>query len=219
MYKFFLYLMLIVIYLGLAKALSPSELGVHYLQNEKGFARVIKGDYTSVILIDTHTTGFFMKTYYQKYRVISGYDTVEELIVRTSKEFARRNLANIGLSVYRRVGQREEFLPIPPGSLYIGNREYGEWRPDKDEVLRWRFHKPFKNLPKYFGWGDFRPDMEFYQQLRSSISLNRPFYGQDNEFGPQGYVTQEHFPQFFRDERRKKVELRTLLVEYFKENF
>ncbi len=122
MYKFFLYSVLLILYLGLAKALSPSEIGVHYLQNERGFARLIKGPMTTVILVDTHATGFLIKTYYQKYRVISGYDTVEELIVRTSKEFARKNLPHIGLSIYRKANDKEEFLPVPPGSLYLNNR-------------------------------------------------------------------------------------------------
>jgi hypothetical protein len=210
--------MLVVVYLGLAKALSPSELGVHYLQNEKGFSRIIKGDYSSAILVDTHTTGFLIKTYYQKYRVISGNENVEEMIVRTSKEFARRNLANIGLSIYRKIGPKEEFLPLPPGGLYVGNREYGEWK-QEGEDLRWHFYKPYQNFPKYFGWGDFQPDMEFYQQMKSATALNQPFYGLQNEFGPEGRITRENFPQFFREDRMKKTELKSLLIEYFKENF
>lgn len=219
MYKFFLYTMLMIIYLGLAKALSPSEIGVHYLQNEKGFSKLIKGPVVTAILVDTHATGFLIKTYYQKYRVISGYDTIEELIVRTSKEFAKKNLAHIGLSLYRRLEDKEEYLPLPPGSLYVGNPEFGDWRLNKKGALRWRFNKSFKNFPKYLGWGKFRPSQDFYQQVKISTSLNRPYFGPEQEFGPQGRITRENFPHFFKDERMKKVELKTLLLEYFKENF
>ena len=219
MYKFFLYTMLIILYLGLAKALSPSEIGVQYLQNERGFSKLVKGQLATVILVDTHATGFLIKTYYQKFRVISGYDTVEELIVRTSKEFARKNLPNIGLSLYRKTDKEEEFLPLPPGSLYIGNREFGEWKTNKKGVTYWRFNKSFKNFPRYLGWGKFRPDENFFQEMRSSSALGQPFYGPHNEFGPQGKVTRENFPHFFKDERMKKVEMKTLLIEYFKENF
>ena len=219
MYKFFLYSMLVILYLGLAKALSPSELGVQYLQNEKAFSKVIKAPLATAILVDTHATGFLIKTYYQKYRVITGYDSVEEVILRTSKEFAKKNLANVGMSLYRRIDDKEEFLPLPPGSLYIGNREFGEWKTNKKGVTKWRFNKSFKNFPKYLGWGNFRPTEEFYQQMRSSVTLNRPFYGLKNEFGPKGRITQENFPHFFKDERMKKVEMKTLLIEYFKENF
>lgn len=219
MYKFFLYTMLIILYLGLAKTLSPSELGVHYLQNEKGFSKLVKVPQATLILVDTHATGFLIKTYYQKYRVITSYDTVEELIVRTSKEFAKKNLDNIGMSLYRKTDDKEEFLALPPGSLYIGNREFGEWKLNKKGEMKWRFNKSFKNFPKYLGWGNFRPTEEFYQQMRSSITLNQPFYGLKNEFGPKGRITQENFPHFFKDERMKKVEMKTLLIEYFKENF
>jgi hypothetical protein len=219
MYKFFVYTMLIIIYLGLAKALSPSELGVQYLQNERGFSKLVKGHQTSVILVDTHATGFLIKTYYQKYRVISGYDSVEEIIVRTNKEFAKKNLPNIGLSLYRKLDAQEEFLPLPPGSLYIGNREYGEWKENKKGKIKWRFSKAYKNFPKYLGWGKFRPDMDFFQQMRSSTSLNQPYYGPHGEFGQNGRITRENFPQFFKEERMKKVEMKTLLIEYFKENF
>jgi hypothetical protein len=219
MYKFFLYAMLMILYLGLAKMLSPSEIGVHYLQNERGFSKFIPGPVATAILVDTHATGFLIKTYYQKYRVILGYDSVEEIIVRTSKEFARKNLANIGLSIYRKTDETEEFLPLPPGSLYLGNREFGQWKKNKKGKSFWVFNKSFKNFPRYLGWGEFRPDENFYLELRSHVSLNKPYYGLNNEFGPEGKVTQESFPQFFKETRMKKVELKTLLIEYVKENF
>jgi hypothetical protein len=199
--------------------LSPSEIGVHYLQNERGFNKFIKGPVATAILVDTHATGFLIKTYYQKYRVILGYDTVEEIIVRTSKEFAKKNLANIGLSIYRKSDEAEEFLPLPPGSLYLGDSEFGQWKKTKSGKIYWSFKKSFKNFPRYLGWGNFRPDEDFYQEMRSYVSLNRTYYGANNEFGPQGKVTQENFPHFFKETRLKKVELKTLLFEYFKENF
>jgi hypothetical protein len=218
MYKFFLYCVLIVMYLGLSKALSPSEHGVQYLQNERGFSKLIKGNYSTVILIDAHTTGFLIKTYYQKFRVISGYDSVEELIVRTNKEFSRRNLAHIGLSLYRKTDTHEEFVPLPPGSIYLNNREFGSWKTNKKGETYWKFNKSFKNLPKYLGWSNFRPDMEFYQRLRSHASSGKPFYGSNGEFGPQGRITRENFPNYFREDR-KKMDLKSLLIEYFRENF
>ncbi len=219
MYKFFLYLTLVFIYFGLAKTLSPSELGIQYLQNEKSFSKVIKKTNVTAILIDTHETGFFMKTYYLKFRVYSGYDNLEDIIVRTSKEFAHKNSKYIGLSLYRKSEEKEEFLPLPPGSLYIGNNEYGEWKVAEDGSLSWKFNKSFKNLPRYFGWGDFVPTMEFYQQLKIKERLNEPFLGLNNEFGSDGSLTRKEFPQYFNEGRYKKVSLKTLLLQYFKENF
>lgn len=219
LYKFFLYVVLTISYLGLAKALSPSEVGVQYLQNERGFNRLFKGNTVSAILIDTHSTGFLIKTYYQKYRVITDYDNVEEVIVRTSREFARKNLPNIGLSLFRKLDSKEETLPLPPGSSYIGNEEYGEWRKNKAGITRWSFWKAYKDFPKFFGWGKWRPDEVFFQQLRNHQLNQKPFYGLESEFGMKGYVTQENFPQFFRPDRTKKVDMKDLLIDYLKENF
>jgi len=158
MYKFFLYTMLMILYLGLAKTLSPSEIGIHYLQNARGFSKIITSPDTTVILVDTHATGFLIKTYYQKYRVISGYDNVEELIVRTNKDFAIKNLSNIGLSLYRRNRDKEEFLPLPPGSIYLGNNEFGSWKKNKKGKSYWIFNKAFKKLPEIPGLGNIQAD-------------------------------------------------------------
>lgn len=220
MYKFFLYVILTIAYLGLAKALSPSEVGVQYLQNEKAFGKIMKGNSISAVLIDMHSTGFLIKTYYQKYRVITDYDNIEEVIVRTSREFAKKNMANIGLTLYRKYENKEETLPLPPGSMYIGKEEYGSWRPSKTTgKTRWIFWKAYKDFPKYFGWGKWRPDESFFQAMRSSQVTGKPFYGLEDEFGANGKVTRENFPQFFRAERTKKIDMKDLLIEYFKENF
>jgi hypothetical protein len=219
MYKFFLYFVLTIAYLGLAKTLSPSEVGVQYLQNEKSFPKIVNGRAVSVILIDTHSTGFLIKTYYQKFRVIRDYDNIEEMIVRTSREFAKKNLKNIGLSLYRKVGNKEDIIPAPPGSYYVGVNEYGQWRKNKSGETHWVFWKAYKDFPKYFGWGKWRPTEEFYQQLRNSQVNNRPFYGVEEEFGLNGKVTRENFPHFFKEERTRKINMKDLLIEYFKENF
>jgi len=219
MYKFFLYTILIICYLGLAKALSPTEHGIQYLQNEKGFSKLSSKNQTTFILIDVHATGFLIQTYYQKYRIVSDYGDVEELVVRTSKEFAKKHLNHVGLSLYRKNDLNEEIIPLPPGSLFIGNPAYGFWRTLKDGRVVWRFYKSFKNFPQYLGWGNFRPDNEFYQRMRSAINLNQAFFGPNNEFGPKGSVTKQGFPHFFREDRKQKVELKSLLMNYLKENF
>lgn len=214
-----MYFLLVIIYLGLAKALSPTEIGVQYLQNEKGFSKIIKSSFATAILIDTHATGFLIKTFYQKYRVIHSDDTVEEIIVRTNKEFVRKHLPHIGLSLYRKNNQQEEFLPVPPGSLYINNPNYGDWKENKNGEIKWRFHKAYKNFPRYLGWGKWRPNIAFFEELKSHLSSQSVFLGPKSEFGPQGILTQKNFPHFFQDERKKKINLKSLFIDYFKENF
>ncbi len=219
MSRVFLYCTLVIFYLGLSKALSPSELGMDYVPNERGLAKIIPGQTVSVILTDMHATGFIIKTYYQKYRLVYGFQGVEEVIVRTSRDFAQKNKNNIGMSLFRRTEGVEETLPMPPGVTYVGNRGFGEWKRDSKGQLRWRFYRAYRNLPRYLGWGRWRPDQTFHEELIAHLERKKTFYGRDNEFGTQGRVTRENFPNFFRPERQHKVDLKTLVLRYFKENF
>jgi hypothetical protein len=141
------------------------------------------------------------------------------MIVRTNKEFAKKNRSYIGLSIYRRNNSQEEFLPLPPGSLYVNNEDFGAWKKNKKGETYWRFNKVFKNFPKYLGWGKFKPDMDFYLQLKSSMNANQPYFGPHKEFGPEGTITQKSFPHFFKKEKMKKLDVKTLMIEYLKENF
>ena len=66
MNKFILYGILLLVYLGLSKSLSPTEFGVKYINNDEALAEIINGAPVSVILTDIHSTGFLIKTFYHK---------------------------------------------------------------------------------------------------------------------------------------------------------
>lgn len=219
MQKILLYLILIISYLGLSKGLSPSELGMDYVPNEKSLGRTFPGENISIILTDIHATGFLIKTYYQKYRLVYGFQGIEEVIVRTSRDFATKNKANIGMSIFRRHDKGEDLLPMPPGVSYVGNRGFGEWRADRNKNQVWRFYRAYKNLPIYLGWGKWRPDQLFYEEYIAYKERNKPYYGRNNEFGSAGKVSRKSFPNFFKPERQKKIDLKTLMLRYFKEIF
>ncbi len=219
MRKTLLYLMLVVAYLGLSKALSPGELGMYYVPNAKGLSKAINGGSVSVILVDMHATGFIIKTYYQKYRLVYGFQGAEEMIVRTSRDFAKKSRSLVGLSIFRRQEGREETLPMPPGGNLVGRRDYGDWREDSKGRLRWRFYRAYKNLPRYLGWGAWRPGPKFQDEYRAHLELGKIYRGPHGEFGPRGRVTRRAFPHFFAEDRQRKVELRQLLLNYVKENF
>lgn len=217
--RIFIYVMLVIIYLGLAKALSPTELGMFYVPNEKGLTKAIPGNNVTVILTDMHATGFLIKTYYQKYRLVYGFQGAEEMIVRTSRDFAKKSRNYVGLSVFRRFDGKEETLPMPPGGHLVGRREYGEWWEDAQKKVRWRFYRAYKNLPKYLGWGLWRPTPTFQEQYLAGLERNKVYMGIKNEFGPEGRVTRKNFPNFFEKNRQKRIDFKTVILNYFRENY
>jgi hypothetical protein len=80
--KIVIYILLLLVYLGLSKSLSPSEYGVNYVHNTESLSKLIGAGPVSVILTDIHSTGFIIKTYYHKYKVVYGFQYYEEIISR-----------------------------------------------------------------------------------------------------------------------------------------
>ncbi len=85
--------------------------------------------------------------------------------------------------------------------------------------MSWHFYRAYKNLPRYLGWGAWRPGIPFHEGYLAHMERRQPFYGIDREFGSYGRVTQRNFPNFFKPERQQKIELKTLLLNYIRENF
>ena len=102
MNKFITYTILLIAYLGLSKSLSPTEYGVKYINTDEGLAKLIPGAPVSVILIDVHSTGFIIKTYYHKYKIVYGFQSHEEIIIRTSRNYTEKAKPYLGMSVFRR---------------------------------------------------------------------------------------------------------------------
>ena len=85
MNKIIVYCILLLFYLGLSKSLSPSEFGINYINSDSLLSQIVPGKPVSVILTDIHSTGFLIKTFYHKYKIVYGFQSYEELIVRTSR--------------------------------------------------------------------------------------------------------------------------------------
>jgi len=194
MNKFSLYLILILIYLGLSKSFSPSENKITYIKNEKVFSNFFPTPPVSIILIDHFQTGFLIKTYFQKYRIIHGFKEPYEMVVRTSRQFWKKNYDNLGMSIFRKSEDdgRIQYSPMPPGSLFIGNPAYGTWE-YKEGIKTWAFHKTYRGFIKLFGWNGFTPNYDFYETIKIHESHQNSFYGHNNEFGSNGSITKSNF--------------------------
>ncbi len=229
MNKFLLYGLLLLIYLGLSKSLSPNEFGIKYINSNKALSELIPGTTISVILTDIHSTGFIIKTYYHKYKIIYGFQSYEEVITRTSRGFMLKNKPFLGMSVFRRYKEKvhsirndnetENFTPLPPGSIFVGNKNFGSWIKKNQTTKVWQFFRVYRQIPKYLGWKTFTPNFQFYNKMIKHQSSKDPFHGENNEFGLNGSITRNSFPKYFERQKPNKIDLKSFLKDYFKENF
>lgn len=220
MNKFIVYIVLVLIYLGVAKSLSPSEYGISYIQNEKSFSELIIGNPVSVILADVHATGFIIKTYYHKYKIVYGFHSYDEMIVRTSNLFHEKYSKYIGMEIFRRYeDKKEEFSLQPPGAVFIGDRHFGHWQVHEGGPKVWEFYRVYRNIPDQLGWGKWRPNFDFYANMQSHLAQKKAFYGLNNEFGPTGVITQKSFPAYFDKTQTTPTSVKQFFLDYFKENF
>jgi hypothetical protein len=221
MNKLIIYGILLLTYLGLSKSLSPNEFGIKYVNSDQSLSDLIPGSPVSVILTDIHSTGFIIKTYYHKYKVVFGFQSYEELIVRTSRIFTEKYKNYLGMSVFRRykIDQQESFTPLPPGSIFIGDKNFGNWEFKDTTNKEWKFFRVYRQIPKYLGWGDFKPTFKIYNKIKLHESQDKPFIGSNDEFGINGTITRKAFPKYFDRQSPKEAKLNNFLKDYVKENF
>jgi hypothetical protein len=201
--------------------LSPNEYGINYIHNNESLSRLVPGAPVSVLLTDIHSTGFLIKTYYHKYKIIYGFQSFEELIVRTSRAFSKKNAKNIGLSVFRRYREndRENFTALPPGSIFIGDKNFGNWVLDNSGDKLWKFFRVYRQLPVYLGWNEFTPTFREFSKIKIHQEQEAVFYGLNKEFGTDGSISKKAFPNYFDRQKADQIDLKTFLKRYMKENF
>lgn len=221
MNKFVIYGLLLLSYLTISKSFSPNEFGVKYIKNNEDLVSLIPGSPVSLILMDIHSTGFIIKTFYHKYKIVYGFQSYEELIVRTSKKFSESNSKFIGMSVFRRFDEKgiENFTPLPPGSIFIGNKNFGNWIKRGKDKKKWKFFRVYRQLPEYLGWKDFKPSQKTHEIIINHMENGKPFFGSNDEFGTNGSITKEVFPSYFERKKPSKVDLKGFLKTYFNETF
>lgn len=216
MLKISFYIFLTFIYLGIS-SFTPSGKGPIGIVNERVFNSYFKGAPLSIILFDSFQTGLFIKTYYHKYKVIRGLKSTETVSVRVSKAFWFKNLKNHGMSLFRREEKQNatNFIVMPPGILYVGNRAYGQFEDHGSEIRNiWRFHGVYRHFTDYFYWGDFRPSQAFYSAAKYSMNREEPFYGLNNEFGTNGSVTKKYLKKEDHKKKREQFSFKKHLLKF-----
>ncbi len=219
MNKTFFYSALVVAYLALSKTFSPDNSGVEYVRRTQDLEKIIKRVPAEAILLQTQSKGFLIKTYYQRYKIVYGFHPPREIVVRTKRSFADYSSNFQGMSLFRkRVGGTVETTPLPPGSLFIGNRQFGRWI-FKDNDYSWAFYRAYQGFPRLFGWFGFNPTRSFFKKLLEFEKKGVPFHGENNDFGKNGTITAKFIKNTSNKDGLNSVRVRTLFNEYLKLNY
>jgi hypothetical protein len=236
--KISLYFLLILVFLGISQSSNYSDSDSLYIKNKMMMGAQIEGAPICLVLIDYFKRGLFIKTYYHRYKLIHGFKLPKYITVRTSKDFYQQNLDNIGLSIFRRNDHNniESTVPMPPGTLFIGNLAYGNWL-EPNEISHhhqelssnqlspyqitnnkkkiWVFHRAYKNFTQILGMNHYRVTEDFYELFQNYLKQEKSFRGPRNEFGTNGIITRMNYPEFYKKSIRKKFNFKS----YFKELF
>ncbi|MBD66445.1 MAG: hypothetical protein CME62_14635 [Halobacteriovoraceae bacterium] len=219
MNRIIVYGLILLAYLILSKSLSPFEFGISYVKDQNELSKLIKGAPVTAILTDVHTTGFAIKTYYLKFKIVYGFESYEELVIRSSSAFSEKLSPFLGLSVFSRTKSGEEsMVPLIPGSIFVGDKTYGSWKNQGDKKL-WRFFRVYRQIPVYLGWGDYTPSFEDFNKMEMNRQQNTPYFGDTKLFGLEGELTQKSFPDYFARKNKKTLTWQEFLENYFNENF
>ncbi len=218
MNKLSLYVLLILLFLGLSKSFSLSSQQTVFVPNINVLPSLKNGAPISLILVDMYDAGFLIKTYYLKFKVIHGFKSAETLVVRTHVKFWEENKNNIGMSLFRRHerDEKESTVPLPPGSIFIGNQAFGSWKYHDSGKKIWQFHKVYRHFPKSFNWQEFRPSYDFYQSLKVHEENSTAFYGLANEFGTAGTVTEKMSMGSLSKRTKETISIYNYFTTYFK---
>ena len=156
-----------------------------------------------------------------KFKIIYGFQAFEELIVRTSRAFKESHIEYLGMSVFRRYKENNEvsYNPLPPGSVFVGDKNFGSWKQHNSGEKVWRFFRIYRQIPDYLGWGDFLPTYDFFSKIPIYQRQNKPYFGDNNEFGLKGTFTKKAFPRYYERQQPQSVNWREFFKNYFQKNF
>ncbi|MBT3983412.1 MAG: hypothetical protein HOE90_18805 [Bacteriovoracaceae bacterium] len=192
MSKIAVYIILVLVFLGLARSFSTQGNRHTYIQNDLIFSNFFKGENISVILDQIYSSGFLIKTHFHRYKIFNGFSSRPYYrTFRVSRQFQEQNIQNIGMSIFRRkeISSFGNSVPLPPGSLYIGDLAYGNWVNSPSGMKKWHFHRAYRHYPRIFGWKKFRPTKDFYKKIELARQNEVPFFGEKGEFGTNGTIT------------------------------
>ena len=149
----------------------------------------------SVALDDMKEEGTFFKDYFHKYRIITEERTAQTDWLKVPKDYFRRNLPYLGMTIWVKKDGEESGAIGPPGYEYVGDRRYGRWNTDSSGRSFWVFYGQYRLLSDLLGRGPIYRD--HYNNYNTYRSRNQPYYGPNKEYGTNGSFTKRQKPNFY----------------------
>lgn len=219
MNKVIIYILLLVSYLSLNRAIAPDNLGLEYIRSSKDLEKLIKHYPATAILERIMTKGYIIKTYYQKYKIVYAHRSPRDIIVRTRRRFAESSKPYVGMSLFSIDEDKKiSTLAMPPGTIFLNNEKFGQWY-FKSSQYFWKFYRSYRRLPIYLGWGSFRPSKEFFETSQVNKKAKKPFMGLEQEFGATGEITLQFLPRSQKNEIFNSIKFGNLFKKYLKTNY
>ena len=214
-----IYILLIFAYLTASKSFSPDNLSYEFIQTSHNLLKLPLGQPSSVVIVDAFTKGFFFKTYYHRYKVIYGVRPSRTFTVRTTENFYEHGQKFLGLSIFRLSGKGKiSTLPMPPGTLFVGNRKFGRWKYLKGQY-KWTFYRTYRTLPYEMGIQDFTYSRETYKELKEYLLNQKIYFGPNKEFGPKGKISKAFLHLTRRPKEHQDVQIKQLWTTYLRTNY
>lgn len=156
-----------------------------------------------IVLDDMREEGTFFSKYYHRYLITQGARQSRTDWIEVSEAVFQKYEPFLGMALVSKTDQGVNNTAHPPGYDRVGNPQYGQWV-NRGGTSFWEFYGQYAFMRSMLGWGnDFGMRRSDYDDYRSARRDNRPYYGQNKEYGTQGTITQKQRPSTF--ERRKRA--------------
>ena len=151
----------------------------------------------SIILDNMKYKGSFFKTYFHKYLVVQPGGSWKTGWLKVPESYYKQNRKFLGMALLTKKDGKLEKGVAPPGYGFVGDSRYGRWARDSQGDSFWEFYGKYAFFSSLFG-GWYHPvRMSDYRVYNQDRSLNRPFFGRNNEFGSSGKIVKQKRPNFY----------------------
>lgn len=153
--------------MGLSKSLSKEERAIPLIHSSQDIHQLISDKPVSVILTNIQIKGILVKTYYLQLSFVYGFKPSQKILVKASSKYLSFIKKFKNHSIFRENDTSKEYslLPLPKGSLFIGNKSFGFWNYSNSGRRYWKFFRAYKRIVKELGLNKENLDFKNYRKI------------------------------------------------------